>query len=273
MVAYTPSWNRVIREMFGGSVGTSMDYPNLYRRVKNRPPGEYTALWTRNIYLARDAGIHLGVIAIPNKATLRVGAREFYSYFADDLEIDDFQVNTSFSGGEETEAKEESILDMSELSRFMVELAEVWAERGLERGVKLGPIDELLKRFMGEGGCLPCTWQQNCADEFVSIDARGYVAQYDCWVTSYPEYRFGNIFGDKSFTELIGQSRARKPFQARPEALMQRESYAGFEVYLSLFTYLDALAAKVSAVKHRRPSPLLPAFMVNHSSRGEFIGV
>lgn len=294
MIGYGPKWNDLIRDMFDNSVGTSMDYPNLYRKAKRRTPEEYTELWTRNVNIARDAGIHIGVISIPNKATLETGAERFYSYFVDDLEINDFQINTSFSGGEENESKEESILDMEELGRFMVDLAEVWAERGLDQGIKLGPIDELLKRFMGEGGCLPCIWQQNCADEFVSIDARGYVAQCDCWVTSYPEYRFGNIFSDVTFTELVQKSKARQRFQARPEALMRDESCAGCDylsvchggcpvrtyaitgeffrkdpycgVYKAFFACLDKLAVRVSAAKYRRSLPVLPAFAVNASS-------
>lgn len=33
MIAYHPRWNDIIRRMFGNSVGTSMDFPNLYRKL------------------------------------------------------------------------------------------------------------------------------------------------------------------------------------------------------------------------------------------------
>jgi uncharacterized protein len=159
--------------------------------------------------MARDVGIQVGVISIPNQETLKLGGEEFYSCFVDKLGVTDFQINTSFSGGELNEAKTESILDMKELSKFFVELAEVWFKRGRADGVKLGPIDELPNYFLGKPSSLPCIWQQNCADEFVSIDARGHVAQCDCWVTSYPEYRFGNIFGAESFPQLMKRSKVR----------------------------------------------------------------
>ena len=133
MIGYGRQWNRVIREMFGNSVGTSMDFPNLYRRAKGRPPEHYTDLWTRNVQTAREAGIQIGVIAIPNKETLRLGAERFYSYFVDELQITDFQVNTSFSGGEQNESKQESILEMDGLSRFFAELCQVWVERGYDK--------------------------------------------------------------------------------------------------------------------------------------------
>ena len=285
MIGYGPKWNKVIFDMFGGSVGTSMDFPNLYRKAKGHTSDEYTALWTRNVRAARDCGIQVGVISIPNKGTLAAGAERFYSYFVDELDITDFQLNTSFSGGEQNESKRESILDMEGLAKFFADLVGVWDERGRAAGVRLGPIDELMKHFTDGGACLPCIWRQNCADEFVSIDARGHVAQCDCWVTSYPEYWFGNIFGPQSFTELLEQSPARQKFQARPEALVEHESCLSCDylslchggcpvrtyaitgdffvkdpycqVYKALFSAIEQAAARVSAMRSRRALPVL----------------
>jgi uncharacterized protein len=174
---------------------------------------------------------------------------------------------------------------MEGLSQFCVDLATVWVERGYEQGVKLSPFDQLLRHFTGEGACLPCIWLQNCADEFVSIDARGHVAQCDCWVTSYPDYWFGNIFDDVSFTELLQKSQARQRFQARPEVLIQQESCAECDylsichggcpvrtyaitgdffvkdpycqVYKALFSTMEALAVRMAAVRYRRALPVL----------------
>jgi len=284
MIGYSSKWNRIIADMFGNSVGTSMDFPNLYRRARNRTPEEYTSIWNRNVRQARDVGIQIGVIAIPNRETIRVVAERLYSYFVDELHINDFQVNTSFSGGEACDAKVQSILDMKGLSRFVVELAHIWAERGFRGGVKLGPFDQLLNHFLGDGASLPCIWQQNCADEFVSIDARGYVAQCDCWVTSYPDYWFGNIFAESSFTELLEKSRARRRFQIRPEKLMTDENCADCDylsvchggcpvrtysitgeffrkdpycqVYKELFSTMEQLAASAAASRASRPLPV-----------------
>jgi radical SAM protein with 4Fe4S-binding SPASM domain len=223
LIGYGRQWNRVIAEMFGNSVGTSMDYPNLHRKRFGRGPEDYTRLWYRNVLLAREAGIDVSVIAVPNQGTLQVGAERFYSYFVDELDIPNFQVNTPFPGGEENDVKKSLPLDLDELSRFFIDLTDVWIERGYHQGVRVGPIDELIRQFTSGDGCLPCIWQANCADEFVSIDARGYVAQCDCWVTSYPEYFFGNIFECDSFTDLLKNSGARKQFLARPSVTIQKD--------------------------------------------------
>ena len=79
-------------------------------------------------------------------------------------------------------------LDVNGLSRSFVGLAHIWAERGFGGGIKLGPFDALLNNFLGDFASIPCIWQQNCADEFVGIDALGYVGQCDGRVSSYPDF-------------------------------------------------------------------------------------
>jgi uncharacterized protein len=221
LLAYSDKWNDVIASMFGNCVGTSMDFPNLYRRVETRTPEDYTALWLRKLHAARRAGIDVKVIAIPNRGSVELGAERFYNHFVNDLEIVDFQVNTGFPGGEASQAKAElANADMDRMVGFYRDLAEIWLERGYPNGVSIGPFDELLNHFSQRQSCLPCIWRQNCTAEFVSIDAHGTVAQCDCWVASYPEYCYGNIFECENFEDLLLRSRARQDFNARPEALM-----------------------------------------------------
>lgn len=223
MIGYTPRWNNIIKKMFGNSVGTSMDHPNLYRKLFKGGPADYSRIWTKNVQLAREAGIGVGVIAVTNPATLALGAEAFYSFFVDQLGITNFQVNTPFPGGEENTTKEAMALENEALARFFTDLTDVWVARGRDAGVKLGPIDELVSHFSGDQSCLPCIWQANCVDEFIAIDARGFVAQCDCWVTSYPEYFFGNIFEWDSLAEMLKQSPARKEFVARPQSIIDQD--------------------------------------------------
>jgi hypothetical protein len=126
-------------------------------------------------------------------------------------------------------------LDVDELGQFIADLADVWLERGYNEGVKLGPIDELVKTFTSGNGCLPCIWQANCADEFISIDARGFVAQCDCWVTSYPEYFFGNIYESGSLGRMLAESSARRKFVERPAAIIPSDC---IELRLSFYVSL-----------------------------------
>jgi radical SAM protein with 4Fe4S-binding SPASM domain len=223
MIAYGTQWNRVLAEMFGNSVGTSMDFPNLHRKLKSGGTSEYDRVWTRNIREARDAGIEVGVIAIPNEQTLDWGAERFYAHFVDDLGIRDFQINTPFPGGSLNAVKKGFPLDPHRLTRFFADLATIWFERGFEKGVTIGPLSKLVDYFLHGNKDFACIWRNNCVNDFVCIDPGGHVAQCDCWVTSYPEWRFGNVFAADSLTDLLRKSPARRSLQSRPGVLVQRE--------------------------------------------------
>ena len=224
MLAYSSRWNPVIARMFGNSVGTSLDYPNLHRKLLGQGPESYNEIWGQRVREARAAGIEVQVIAVPNQATLDIGAERFYGYFVDELGITDFQVNTPFPGGEANAVKKElPVAEVEKLSRFYLDLAEVWLERGHRRGIRVGPFDALLQHFSHEPATLPCIWGDNCANSLVSIDARGYVAQCDCWVTSYPDYHYGNIFESDNFGAMLRNSPARQQFNERPIQLIQRD--------------------------------------------------
>lgn len=224
MLAYSARWNKVIAEMFGNSVGTSLDYPNLHRKLLGHSAGSYNHIWSKRVQEARAAGIEVQVIAVPNQATLEIGAERFYTHFVEELGIKDFQVNTPFPGGEATAAKHAlPSAEVAALRKFYVELADVWLERGYAQGVRVGPLDALLAHFSHEATTLPCIWSENCANTLVSIDARGYVAQCDCWVTSYPDYHYGNIFECDNFGTLLSSSAARRQFNERPVQLIQRD--------------------------------------------------
>ncbi len=224
MLAYGSRWNQVIADMFGNSVGTSLDYPNLHRKLLGQGPESYNEIWGRRVREARAAGIDVQVIAVPNQATLEIGAERFYRYFADELGITDFQVNTPFPGGDANIAKKElPVAEVEKLSRFYLDLADIWLEHGRRQGVRVGPFDTLFRYFNQESATLPCIWGDNCANTLVSIDARGYVAQCDCWVTSYPDYHYGNIFESENFGEMLRTSPARRQFNERPIQLIQRD--------------------------------------------------
>ena len=233
LIGYSPKWNRILEQMFGNNLGSSLDYPNLHRRLPGGPPHEFTAIWQRNFQVAQEAGIEVGVIAIPNPDTFKVGAGRFYAYFVDDLGVTDFQINTPFPGGPINEAKKNYPLETKPLTQFLLDLADIWLESGYENGVRVGPFDELIKYFMEGNARLPCTWRDNCVNEFVCIDPQGNVAQCDCWVASYPEFHFGNIFGANSFANLLKKSEARQRLQSRPRFLIQQEDCLACD-YLAL---------------------------------------
>lgn len=223
MIGYSEEWNPILTEMFDNSVGTSLDYPNRHRKLPGGSAADFDAIWIRNVRRAQAAGIHIGVIALPNVETLRRGAESLYSYFTEELNITDFQINTPFAGGPADASKTDYPLNTDLLTPFLTDLAAIWTARGYHHGVRVGPFDELIEYFRGGDAVLPCIWKANCANEFVCIDPHGNVAQCDCWVASYPQFHFGNIFKSDSLTDLLRHSPVRRRFLERPGVLIQQE--------------------------------------------------
>lgn len=223
LISYSESWNEVLRTMFQGSLGTSMDYPNHHRKLFNGNSEAYTRLWTRKLRDAQASGIKVGVIAVLHQGSLDAGAEDFYRYFTEELGLTDFQVNTPFPGGPAGEVEGAFQLETSKLAVFLSSLFDIWMARGYDAGVSLGPFDALIDHFTGRPARLPCIWKENCSNQFISIDSKGTVAQCDCWVTSYPESFFGNIFREPDLTRMLKTSPARRQFVERPKHLVEHE--------------------------------------------------
>jgi len=223
LIGYNELWEPVIENMFGNSIGSSVDYPNRHRKVKGGSPEDFNSLWLKKATAARNAGNELGIISIPSKDTLEAGAEAFYNYFTQDLGINDFQLNTPFAGGPANTVKDGFPLDPERLGLFFTQLIDIWMDRGYDEGVRIGPFDQLLSCFLDEPHVLPCIWQRNCTDHFICIHPEGHLAQCDCWVASYPEYRFGNIFENSSLSVILEKSAARKRFLERPADIVQNQ--------------------------------------------------
>ena len=223
LIGYSEAWNEVIRTMFQGSLGTSMDYPNRHRKLFKGGAEAYTRLWTRKLKEAQEADIEVGVIAVLHEGSLEAGPERFYRYFTEELGLSNFQVNTPFPGGPAAEVEGAFQLDTKELAGFLSGLFDIWMERGYDSGVSLGPFDALIDHFTGRPARLPCIWKENCSNQFISVDSKGTVAQCDCWVTSYPESFFGNIFREPDLTRMLRNSPARRKFVERPKRLVEDE--------------------------------------------------
>jgi uncharacterized protein len=223
LISYSPAWNDLIFQMFNGSLGTSMDYPNVHRKLFKGGAEAYTKLWTGRLRETQEAGIKVGVIAVLHQASLAAGADQFYRYFTEELGLDDFQVNTPFAGGPAKEVEGGFQVGSDALAKFLGELFDIWIERGYGAGVVIGPFDALVNHFIGQPARLPCIWKENCSNQFISVDSKGSVAQCDCWVTSYPEYFFGNIFREPDLTRMLKTSQARRDFVQRPKHLVENE--------------------------------------------------
>ena len=232
LIGYGKKWNRVFREMFNNQCGSSLDFPNLHRRVKGMSPDGFNDLWLRRYREASANGIGVGVISLPNRKTFEMGAEAFYAYYTETVGLRGFQVNAPFPGVA-AGSSERLAVNGEEYGKFACDLIDVWLKQGYDRGIRIAPYWGILNYFLtGDKSDLLCGMRHDCSREFFSVGPDGNVSQCDCWVASYPEFHFGNIFDCNGFGDLMN-SKQRRLFSDRPVKLMEKGECVDCE-YLSI---------------------------------------
>lgn len=222
LMAYTKQWNRVILEMFGGQVGSSLDYPNLFRRFAGGGTEDYNTLWLHKFREASDSGIDVGVISIPNHETLRRGAKEYFEYYREEIGVGHVLIYPPLYAGTSGSSALRIHLDTDKLGDFYRDMVVLWSEQEYARTLSISPFDQLQQYFLeGDKSVLPCEMKANCADKFFCCDPSGNVMQCDCW-TNFPQFRYGNIFSGSGLSEIFASS-AIQMLRERPLRLIRNE--------------------------------------------------
>ena len=222
LISYSPAWNDVLRSMFGGSLGTSMDFPNLHRKLFKGGADAYTASGPSGSAKPKPRASISASSPCSTKAA-STPAPTLLPLLHRGTRTQKFPGQHAFPRRTRQRVEAEFHLDKTALAEFLAELFDIWMERGHANGVSLGPFDSLIHHFTGAPARLPCIWKENCSNQFISVDSKGTVAQCDCWVTSYPESFFGNVFRDPDLTQMLRTSPARREFVERPKHLVEHE--------------------------------------------------
>lgn len=226
LLAYGPAWDGVIRDIFGSDIGTSMDFPNKGRIYKGSA-AKYEETFLANLLGARENSHSLGAIAVPAKETLDLGAKAFFDYYVNKLGFKSFQINTPFDSNIGANASNSFYLDPERVGDFLIDLFDLWLEFGASNGVRIGPFDWIVSKFLGHSISTPCLWKDNCAYDFICLGPKGEVAQCDCWTATFKDMHFGNILEDGvSLEKIIAASPARKLLLQRPMVLMEKTDCA-----------------------------------------------
>lgn len=218
LISYSPIWDRTISDLFDKHIGSSLDFPNMYRRIGKCGPTNFNNIWKNRLETIRQSNVSVGVISVPNKETLKSGAERFFSYYFEELGLESVQINTPFSV--DPARFPDFPLDNDDLGRFYLDLIEVWAEKSKSNPVQLNPFNALAAYFLdGDVSQLPCLWSMDCTEYMMSVDHLGNFMQCDCW-TNYPDFRYGNVDSMNSLDDAL-KSPARMKIKERIRFLVQ----------------------------------------------------
>jgi len=232
LMGYEPRWDAPLWELFDGVMGSSLDFPNVYRRFRGLEHDAYNQHWAERFKDASARGLGVQVISVPNRRTLEVSPLEFYRYYFDELGLRGIQLNMPFASGPSADLREELLLDPVTLGDFLVGLLSVYCSR--DDKVALEPFQGIMDRirFGDAQARVPCFFCANCVNGFFCVGPAGEVAQCDAWLGSYPERNFGSLLECDDLGKIL-VSPARLDLAARPARLIG-SSECGSCQYFSL---------------------------------------
>ncbi len=225
LISYTTKWKPIIEKIFQNAIGSSIDYPSLYRGFPGVREDQFNDIWLKYCDRARADGIDVSVISVLNKDSLKIVPKNFLEFYSTRMGISNMQLNFPFDLHTDMVTADSFFLDPFDLGKFLVDLFDAWIDESSAwyRRLHINPFSELIDvfSFAPRPSRCNCIWSGNCAETFFSIGPDSSVGLCDCWVTRLPEFSFGNL-QSKSLDE-ISHSAARKRFGERIESVMNSE--------------------------------------------------
>jgi uncharacterized protein len=222
MLAYDSGWGELVRLHFGGVVGSSIDFPNVYRRTAGGDGARYEKTWRRNVRQAQADGLRVNAIAVPNSETLRVGAQAFLDYYVREARVACLQINLPFPLNGDRRIRAEMRRNFPRLKTFLADLYRRAQDLGGRADFRLDPFQTIVDAFRSPTPWHPpCIFARCCASQFLAIGPGGDCAVCDCWLEDGPDRVLGNLVTQD--LEAILQHPFRQGFFERTEAILGKE--------------------------------------------------
>lgn len=204
LMRYDESRRDLLLKYFQGAVGSSLDFPNIYRRFGALSGEDYNEHWIKNFQAARNDGLSLSVIALANKATLATDPEDFCDYYFNNVGVPSFQINFPFGG--------DYALDAHQLGTWLLRLLDVWYER-LDFNT-VSPFSYLYRRIHWDRGQIlydgNCSLDIDCTRGAIGIGPDGSVQQCDSWAAASPFGDYGNLLTTDSIDSIINHPNRRR---------------------------------------------------------------
>ncbi|MBN1270964.1 MAG: radical SAM protein [Candidatus Aminicenantes bacterium] len=224
LLLYDSSWTSVIKESFGGVLGSSLDFPNLYRRAPEISIEKYPLMWLEKYKLASGDGIRVNAISIPNRRSFKIGPKAFLDYYRKDLGIQSIQLNFAFPFSAGGRLRKEMENSLEELNNFIKDLFLYYLEVRKDHHFEISPFENILSSFRDRGiKQRPCIFSRVCAENFMALGPDGSCALCDCWLEGGEKFRFGNLI--KEEPEVLFENTFRKRIFKRLDKILNEDCY------------------------------------------------
>lgn len=187
----------LVRRKFKYSLGSSLDYPNLYRRYGSLAGDEYNERWKRNYELLKSYGADTSAISLANVETIKTDPSAFLEYYFKHIGLNSVQINFPFGHG--------FWLDPLELGNWLRKMLDIWYE-DLEFH-QISPFSHIYRRIHWDRGQLfydgLCALDIDCTRAVIGISHTGDVYQCDIWRHDTVGNDYGNLFNDANIADIL----------------------------------------------------------------------
>ena len=142
LISYNERWRPTVQNIFQNSIGSSLDYPNLYRGFKTVTGDRFNDIWLNYCDRARADGIDVSVISVLNEQSLKIPASSFLEYYSDHMGISSLQLNFPFALRSLGDIQQSYFLSPSALGTFLVDLFNTWIDENSSwyRKIRINPF-------------------------------------------------------------------------------------------------------------------------------------
>lgn len=224
LLLYDTNWKEVVTESFGGVLGSSLDFPNLFRKAPDVSIEKFPRLWREKYHEAERDGIRVNAISIPNIRSFQEGPEAFLDYYRKELGLQSIQLNFAFPFPTGGRLKRELKNSLEELNTFIRGLLEYYLKVRRDYHFEVSPFESILNSFQKTGfQRRPCIFSRVCAENFMALGPDGSCALCDCWLEGGEKFSFGNLLKDEP--ERLFENAFRKTIFKRLDKILNDDCY------------------------------------------------
>ncbi len=189
MLGYNEKWKEVFFEIFGGSLSSSFDPDEKNRTIKGNAQN-YSRVFKRALDKMMDDGFMPMVIGTYKEDTAHM-MLDMYNWSLNRGERS-FPLRFNYCVPIGREAGElGDLISPETYADNLVRVYNQWIEDA--PNFTITPLDQMLKKAIGQDGEGHCPWMKSCGGKFINIEPNGEV--YNCSEFSdlNSEYCFGNL--------------------------------------------------------------------------------
>lgn len=214
LMVYDEKRRDVLRKHFSSGLGSSLDYPNMYRKFGSLTGEAYNQRWIANYNRLIEDGLTVSSIAVANKQMLETEPAVFANYFLKKVGISGIQINFPFG--------DPFWLDPKALGEWLIRLLDIWYD---EMGFhQISPFSNLYRRIHWDRGQMfydgMCVLDPDCTRGVIGIGPTGKVSQCDTWRGDTLCDNFGNLLETPSITDIL-EHPSRRAISERWKTLEQ----------------------------------------------------